>query len=238
MPMIENSVQREILSICSFIPHGAKYSDLKPQSTQIENDLYNYHLQYLVKNGYLEKKDSLYHLTQSGKSLVTNINHDTKTIATKYKVSVYLCPAVDGKILLYKRLKQPQYGYTGFISGKMTYGENVLVAAKREFNEETNLQAEFTIIGNMRQIRKDAAGKVIEDGIFYVCYTDKVKGDLVEKGKEGEYFWVDLDRVSSLEKVFKPSFEIGIDEVKKRLSGEISWDCKFIYELEPEPEDY
>ncbi len=236
--MLENSLQKEILSLCSFAPNGAKFSELKPKHTTIENDLFNYHLQYLVKNGYLEKRDQLYFLTIQGKSLVTNIDHATKSVATNYKVSVYLCPVVDGKVLLYKRLKHPQYGYSGFISGKITYGETILGTAEREFTEETNLTAKFKVVGNMRQIRHDKDNKVIEDGIFYVCYTDKVNGELLEKSKEGEYFWVRLSEVSKLEKIFKPSLEIGVGEVLERIEGKKSWDSLFFYELQPEPEEY
>lgn len=236
--MIENEIQKEILSTCSFIPLGAKYSELKPKKEQLEKDLYNYHLQHLVKQDYLEKKDNLYFLTQKGKSLVTNIDHVTKTLSTNYKVSVYLCPVINNQILLHRRLKHPQYGYAGFISGKIKYGDPIIDTAKREFKEETNLEGDFKIIGNMRQIRKNPLGEVIEDGIFYLCYCDKITGELLEKTKEGEYFWVDLDQVKSIEKIFKPSLEIGVSEIEKRLRGEISFESNFIYELQPEPEDY
>jgi 8-oxo-dGTP pyrophosphatase MutT (NUDIX family) len=236
--MIENNIQKEILSLCSFIKSGAKYSQLKPKTSTIENDLYNYHLQQLVKNGYLEKTDNLYFLTQHGKSVVTNIDEETMKIYTNYKVSTYLCPVVNNKILLYKRLKHPQYGYTGFISAKIAYGERALDTAKREFMEETSMEADFKIIGNMRQIRHSAEDKVIEDGIFYICYTDKVSGTLLETNKEGEYFWVDIDKVHEIDKIFKPSLEIGVNEIIKRLNGTTSWDSPFICELEPDPEEY
>ena len=236
--MLENEIQKEILSICSFIPNGAKYSELKPQSIKIENDLFNYHLQYLVKNSLLKKENALYFLTEKGKSLVTNIDHVSKTLSGNYKVSVYVCPVIDNKILLYKRLKQPQYGYTGFISGKIKYGDTILDTAKREFKEETDLEADFKIIGSMRQIRKNSEGEVIEDGIFYICYTDKIFGNLTESSKEGEYFWTNVYEVSAFEKIFKPSLEIGVKEIEKRLNGTTSWDNQFIYEIQPETEDY
>lgn len=41
-----------------------------------------------------------------------------------------------------------------------------------------------------------------------------------------------------LDKLFKPSVEIILKELQKRLTGDINWDNKFIYELEPEPEEY
>lgn len=236
--MINNDLQKTILSNCSFFPNGAKYSELKPKDIELENDLYNYHLQQLVKTGLLEKSGEVYVLTQQGKSLVTNIDETTKTIITKYKVSVYLCPVVDKKVLLTRRLKHPQYGYVGLVSGKMQYGENILEAAKRELMEETGTKAEFKIIGNLRQIRKNPEGEVIEDGIFYVCYTDKLEGEIQSVNKEGEYFWSELEGVSKIEKLFKPSVELIVDEVSRRIAGEIDWSSQFIRELMPEPEEY
>jgi len=145
---------------------------------------------------------------------------------------------VGGKVLLYKRLKHPQFGYTGLISGKMKYGEHILDTAKREFKEETSLRASFSIVGDLHQIRKNDKEIVIEDGIFYVCYTNKVSGALRKKSDEGEYFWVNPDEIPHLRKIFKPSVEVIVDELMQRLDGAKSWDNKFIYEFEPEPEDY
>lgn len=235
--MIESEIQRKILSSCSFFEKGAKYSDLR--IAELENDLYNYHLQKLVKDGFLLKKVGLYKLTPKGKSLVTNIDEIDLKMPATYKVSVYLCPVMDGKILLTRRQKHPQFGYVGLVAEKKKYGEELIVTAKRALAEETGMTAEnLRIIGNLHQVRKNKEGEVIEDGVFYVCYTDKVAGELREKSVEGEYFWIDLDKVSTIEKIFKPSLEVIVDEVQKRLNGEKSFDDMFIYEFLPEPEEY
>lgn len=224
-----NDTQKTILSNLRFFKDGAKYSEL--QIVDMENDLFNYHLQHLVKEGFLKKSDQKYYLTDTGKSLVTNINEEDKYIATNYKVSVYICLVDGNKILLYRRLKHPQYGYVGLPSGKMKYGENILVAANRELLEETGLTANLKTIGNLHQIRKDKTGKIIEDGIFYICFADKYKNELTPATKEGEFFWTNLAKVSEIDKLFKPSVEIIVNHIKNNEFG-------FIHELEPEPEDY
>ena len=122
--------------------------------------------------------------------------------------------------------------------GEVEKGESIYQAASRELKEETGLDANLKIIGNMRQIRKDAEGNVIEDGVFYICYTDEIEEKEIKTNKEGEYFWISLDEVENLEKIFKPSLLIGVNEIKDRLNGKTSWENKFIYELEPEPEEY
>jgi len=236
MVKAENQIQREILSVIRFLKDGAKYSQLK--IAEVENDLFNYHLQQLVKSGYLTKQGDLYRLTEVGKSLVTNIDEEDKKLPANYKVSVYMCVVVNGKVLLYKRLKHPQFGYTGLPSGKIKYGEEILATARRELLEETGFRADFTIIGNLRQIRKNSQGEMVEDGVFYVCYSDKVEGSLTPDSKEGEFFWENLDKAVKLDKIFKPSLEIILAEVKKRIGREVPWENKFIFELLPDPEVY
>jgi len=234
--MSDNKYQREILSRCSFFPSGAKYSDLALK--EIDDDLFNYHLQQLVKVGLLDKNDKIYTLTEKGKSYVTNIDEVSKEVPPKYKVSVYMCLINNDSILLHRRLKHPQFGYVGFPSGKIAYGERILDTAHREFQEETHLDADFQIIGNLRQIRRNVGGQVIEDGVFYVCFADKFTGNLQETFQEGENFWCIIDKVSKIEKIFKPSVEIIINECKKRLERTKESGYIFTYELEPAPEAY
>lgn len=236
MKKVDNQIQQKILTEIKFLKDGGRYSQLRPKD--VENDLYNYHLQHLVKNGYVEKLGDLYKLTEQGKSLITNIDEEDKKFPANYKVSVYMCVVIDGKILLSRRLKHPQYGYVGLPSGKIRYGEKILSTASREFKEETSLKAEFKIIGSLRQIRTNNQGSVIEDGLFSVCYSDRVIGKLTPNSIEGENFWVNIDEVKLLDKLFKPSVEIITNEVIKRLKGEVDWESKFIYELKPEPEEY
>jgi len=96
----------------------------------------------------------------------------------------------------------------------------------------------FKIIGNLHQIRRNIKGEVIEDGVFYICYTDQVLGTLIEHSIEGEYFWIELEKVKDLAKLFKPSVEAVIKEIQKRLSGKVDFSNQFIYEYLPEVEEY
>ena len=225
--MVESEIQRGILSKCSFFKDGAKYSDIR--NGEIENDLYNYHLQKLVKDKFLEKKRNLYTITAKGKSFVTNVDERDLKVPPSYKVSVYLCPVLNGKILLTRRLKHPQYGYVGMIAEKKKFGEELVETAKRGFFEETGLHSsEFKLIGNLHQVRKDKNKNPIEDGVFYVFYTDCFEGELIEKSLEGEYFWVDMNKVPALEKMFKPSLEVVVSEIQNREAGEKSWSDQFI----------
>jgi 8-oxo-dGTP pyrophosphatase MutT (NUDIX family) len=46
------------------------------------------------------------------------------------------------QLLVQKRLKEPYFGYKGFISGKIRYGEKIFETAKRELKEEAGLDCE------------------------------------------------------------------------------------------------
>jgi ADP-ribose pyrophosphatase YjhB (NUDIX family) len=230
MATVDHVVQREILSKVRFKPDGARYSQLKVKD--IENDLFNYHLQQLVKKGLLRKVAGRYLLTKSGKSTVTNIDEEDLKNPPVFKVSVYMVLQDRNKVLLYQRKKHPQYNYVGFPSGKIRYGENLLGTATRELNEETGLKAKFKLVGNIRQIRKNSMRQIIEDGVFYICHSDKFSGKLVPKGKEGIFFWKDRSEVGKIKKLFKPSVELVLKALKNKK-------CKtFVYELEPDEEDY
>lgn len=232
--MISSELQRKILSECSFHKDGARYSDIQ---LDLDHDLFNYHLKELIKKELIKKDKDRYILTLKGKSLVTNIDERDLNVPTTFKVSVYIAPVVDGKILLTRRLKHPQYGYVGLIAEKRKYGEKILDNALRALIEETGLRTDsMRIIGNLHQIRRNKEGDVIEDGIFYVCYTNRVEGKLIERSQEGEYFWVNLKDVKTLDKLFKPSVEVIVDEIVKRLEG--GFDDMFIYEFLPDPEEY
>ncbi|OGM18014.1 hypothetical protein A2685_00955 [Candidatus Woesebacteria bacterium RIFCSPHIGHO2_01_FULL_37_10] len=234
--IIDHEIQRQILHKSRFIKSGAKYSQLKIEN--VENDLFNYHLQQLVKKDLLKKSGTVYLLTSEGKAIVTNIDEEDLKNPPNFKVSVYMCLLDKNKVLLYERRKHPQYGYVGFPSGKIRFGENLLDTAKRELFEETGLKADFKLIGNIRQIRKNKSEEILEDGLFYICFSDSFNGNFESQGKEGRFFWQELDDINSIKKLFKPSVGIITGELRKRINGEAGFDTQFIYELEPGFEEY
>lgn len=227
---IDHEIQRTIISKIRFLKKGARYSDLKIDT--IENDLFNYHLQQLVKTGFLNKLDGKYSLTNKGKTTVTNIDEEDRKNPPSFKVSVYMVLQKDNKILLYERRKHPQFGYVGFPSGKIKFGERILDTAARELLEETGIQADFQIIGNIRQIRKNKYQDIIEDGVFYICYANKFSGKLNKSSKEGKFYWEDIVKVSNIKKLFRPSVETIIENLMKVKKK------NFILEMEPKPERY
>lgn len=172
---------------------GLRYSEAHPNN--VDDDLYNYHLQFLVKKGYVEKKDDIYLLTKNGKVAVQNLD-PTGDLKDLFKVGVllFVIRESDGvkETLLQRRTRQPYFGDVHNITGKVHLGESIEDSAKRKLLEESGLCADFKFLGIHRKIRRDEKKAVIEDVIFHVCISLNPTGQLQEKNTFGGNFWADF----------------------------------------------
>ena len=71
-----HKIQRDILSKLLF-SEGLRYSDAKPNK-RLENNKYDFHLDQLIKIGYVQHNDNLYSLTSIGKDYTNRIDRDAK----------------------------------------------------------------------------------------------------------------------------------------------------------------
>jgi ADP-ribose pyrophosphatase YjhB (NUDIX family)/predicted transcriptional regulator len=177
-----------------------RYTELKP-SQDIENNTFDFHLDQLINQGFITKKDSSYSLTNSGKEFAGLIDTD-KTVFTKQaKVSVLLFATkqINNKkhYLLYTRLKQPFYGTQGLISGKVGWGEKITETAERELFEESGLKgkAEIAIMRHYLVKNKDTK-ELLEDKLMFFCVFREPTGEIVESA-EGKYEWVEENNLEN-----------------------------------------
>jgi ADP-ribose pyrophosphatase YjhB (NUDIX family) len=185
-------VQLKILS--KFIRGGElSYSEAKPDG--VENDLYKYHLNFLIEKAILVKSEKKYALTEYGKYLVQTL--DVFGIPKgMFKVSVipYVVRTENGvqQLLMHKRLRHPYFGDVETVSGKVLPGESVEDAANRKLKEETGVEAECKFIGVVRKIRTSTKEELFEDTLYHVCLGTNPKGTLLPKTEFGENYWVDF----------------------------------------------
>lgn len=171
-----------------------RYSELQPK--KIANDLFNYHLQFLLKKGYLEKNEDGYALSQTGIQHVADPYTSNNAITSLFKINVItiVSRVIDGKIEILNQVRNsnPSYGKVGVMGGVVLKGELIEDAATRKLRQETGLEAEFKHIGCERRITyKD--GEIFSDLMFPIAYADTYTGTLIDT-EFGHNMWVSIDQ--------------------------------------------
>lgn len=200
----QTSILRELL----FHTH-AGYAELQ-KPTGLAGDHFNFHIVQLVKRGLVEKQArGKYQLTTAGKEYANKLDTESNTIERQPKVSVILVIWRDEtktELLMQERLKNPYFGFWGYPTGKMRWGETIVAAARRELEEETNLQADFAYHGIYHEHAfADDSDKLLEDKLFLVTSTMRTTGELKD-GEGCRNKWVTIAAARQCEKSF-PGFE-------------------------------
>lgn len=171
-----------------------KYSDLYPK--KLPSDLFNYHLQFLVKKGYLKKDNNEYSLSAKGLKYVADPFTEDLSTQSFFKINPILIVSRihNGKLQILNQLRKsnPSYGKIGAPGGVTLKGEFIVDSAKRKLQQETGLIADFKIMGYERRIMYKK-GELFSDLIFPITYSSKHKGEL-RHTDFGENMWVDINQ--------------------------------------------
>ncbi|HUD11523.1 MAG TPA: NUDIX domain-containing protein [Candidatus Saccharimonadia bacterium] len=196
-------LQRSILEHLRLSTDGLRYRDMKP--AHVENDLYNYHLQYLAKQELVAKRGQRYVLSPRGKKYLIELNPlDESGQSSRFKLAA-LCLLTRGRgagmqLLYQHRGRQPFAGQRGIIGGGIKRGEPVTQTARRRLREEAGLTADFKLLGLMRKIHFDTNGELYSDILFHVCLSRDYEGDLVRENDFGSQEWVSLEEAIEIER--------------------------------------
>jgi ADP-ribose pyrophosphatase YjhB (NUDIX family) len=173
----------------------------------------------LVEIGYVEKVvKGKYRLTPKGKEYANKLDTAVNTIERQPKSAVILGIQKGNKWLFQERLKHPYYGFWGFPSGKIRWGEKILETAARELMEETGLTADLEYKGVYHeQVDQADTGESLEDKIFHIVHCTNVKGDLIEVFEGGRNAWMTIDVARKQSKRFD-SFEFEFDIIDGKTS--------------------
>jgi hypothetical protein len=185
-------IQNHVLSLLKNAK-SLRYSELQPE--KVPNDLFNYHLQFLVKKEFINKTDEGYSLSTKGIKHVADPITDTNGITSLYKINVITIVSRINKgkieILNQVRKSNPSFGKVGVMGGVVLKGEIIEKAAKRKLEQETGLTADFKLVGMERRIMyKD--GEIFSDVMFPIAYSEKSEGELIDT-KFGHNMWVSID---------------------------------------------
>lgn len=216
---IHNS-QMQILKYL-LLNKSASFSKLA-KASKLSTDHFNYHLGCLMKTDLVKKHNDCYELTISGKEFANRMDTEKTIIEKQAKLGVMLIieKEEDGKeyVLVQKRLKEPYYGFQGFVTGKIAWGENILMTAARELEEETGLTAELEfkyIIHELVYLKEN--GRLLEDKFFFIVNATKPLGEL-KSLPSGENRWVLCSEFNQQDKLYYDEIEV-YDLMKSGKSG-------------------
>lgn len=171
-----------------------RYSELQPD--KVPNDLFNYHLQYLVKKEFILKTEDGYSLSEDGIKHVADPYTTNDAITSLFKINVItiVSRVVDSKVEILQQIRKsnPSYGKIGVMGGVVLKGELIEPAATRKLKVETGLDAEFKTVGCERRIMYKS-GELFSDLMFPIAYTDNYSGELIEDTDFGHNMWVPID---------------------------------------------
>jgi len=199
-------IQVGILRVLLFRPE-ARFSELN--TAKIPNDHFTFHLKTLLDSGLIKKgEDGLYTLTESGKEFANRFDTEASmpVIERQAKIgALVVCVDDSGperKYLVQKRLKQPFYGFYGFVTGKIKWGETVEEAAIRELDEETGLSADLKLLAVKHKMDYTPEGKILEDKYFFAFLAEHPKGELIYSFEGGENGWFTEEEINNLPDLF------------------------------------
>ncbi len=198
-----HSIQLRILFDLLFVK-SLNFAELKP--IYMENSQFVFHMKKLISKGLVEKHGSTYKLTEMGKEVANKIDVGSLEISMPAKSTAVFCAVRNGEYLIYKRLKNPFYGCSGFPTRKVLWGETAYDSAIKGLKEETGLDVStvpelFAIRHYKVYVDQD---ELVEDKFMYCFLVENPVGDL-DFGKEGDFFWVSKNEIKSTVK--KPQEE-------------------------------
>ncbi len=199
--IVQASILKELL-----FHNGTSFSLLNKSG--LTNDHFTFHIKRLIEEKIVEKKDKLYFLTQKGKQYAGKLDiYGLKMeLFGTPSVAITAKKIINGKThyLIQQRLKEPLYGYYGFINGKIKFGELSDDTARRELKEETGLTGEPQIITIQHRLRGPNKKEIKLDHYFFIYMMKNVKGKL-KNTKEGKNFWKTEEEIKKLNTF--PGFE-------------------------------
>lgn len=215
-----HAAQTLILRELLFRP-SAGFAELQ-KPTGLTSDHFNFHIKRLFELDYVKKvATGQYTLSAKGKEYANKLDTDQNTIERQPKVAVLVgISRVKRGIkeyLFHERTKHPYYGYWGFMTGKIRWGESIMEAAARELMEETGLTAKLKLQGIYHErTYSEETGSQLEDKIFFIILASNPKGKLIEKFEGGINHWT-TPEVATTHKVYT-SFATELAIIKGEMS--------------------
>ncbi len=193
-----HEIQGGILKVL-LLNETARFSDMNQE--KVPSDQFTFHVKQLIANGVIEKTpEGLYRLTTPGKEYANRFDTDSGPVKfekqAKLGVLVVVMRETGGKkeYLMQTRLKQPFFGFRGFVTGKIKIGESVPETAARELQEEAGPTADLAQKAIYHERIFSPDGQLLEDKYFYIFLGKNPSGNLLHEFEGGKNDWIPADK--------------------------------------------
>lgn len=168
---IEHTIQKHIISVLMY-QKVARFRDLRPPKT--DTNLFSYHLKLLQKNNFVKKLEDGYTLGKAGVLYIDRVTTSTLKVRTQPKIiTMLVVQNSDGKILLYKRAREPFSNQWTLPYGKLHIEDSSLeIAAKREAYEKLGLKDSQVVHAGDCYIRIRDADETVMTTLVHVFRLD------------------------------------------------------------------
>lgn len=197
-------IQAKILTKLLLNP-DTRFTDLNVDG--VESDHFNFHIKRLINLELIIKNEQgNYNLTPKGKEYANRFDTDKHKIERQAKIGMVIIgiKITDGKkqYLIQQRLKEPYYGFHGFVGGKVRWGETITEAGLRELYEETGMEADLSVAGVEHKMDYTESKDLLEDKFFFILKAEHCLGDMVERFEGGANFWFTKEEIEKLDDLF------------------------------------
>ena len=181
-----------------------RYSQLRP--SDVEGNVFAYHLNGLIKEGLVEKAEREYTLTIEGLQFVGTLSLKTGRPRKQPKILTAIIAKNDeGEYLFSRWYRQPNANRISFPHGMVHYGESIDAMAALELAEKAGLAAKLTYMGDV-YIRGVRLGEVDRHMLVHLFKAVNIQPDRLSEIRPdvSEPFWAHLSDLSPDE--FVPGF--------------------------------
>lgn len=207
-------IQRHILQVLC-LQKKARFSEMRPKNT--DTNLYSYHLKLLIKKKLIEKDDNLkYRLSPKGLTYIDYIRIKDFSLKMKPKISTTTVSIKDGRVLLWKKHRQPFIDRWDLPNGKMYFEDNnILESELRDLGHITSTKPKVLSHRGLIEIVVRIKGEMIAHTITNV-FVAEIDGNI----KDGlQYF--NLNDISNVDLV------PGVKEIISTIISEKEFFYKF-----------
>ncbi len=191
--MIEHHIQKDILLRLSKAS-SLRFSELKP--TDMESNLFMYHLKQLQSQKLVEKNDDGYALSDDGLSYIDGFSfHTLKPRKQPKIISILVIKNPDGKLLLARRRYQPYIQKYMFVSGKQHLGEGPEEHAHRELHDKLHIDVPLVRRG-LSDIRIYHGETIITHVTAHIYEGMSVSNELPPNTHQFDFEWVSANDTS------------------------------------------